>query len=357
MAKHGNNIYKRRDGRWEGRIYSGKKYRSVYARSYSEVKEKLFSLKNQEDIPIIKCYMSAGDIFRSWLEDIRFRVKDSTYYCYKTKLSKHLMPYFGNMMYDTITIELCGKFIREKLNEGFSAGYVTDMVTILKMAAKFAQRHFNFANRIFDLQPPRREKRDIQVLSDVNQKEICDFLKKDNSSVSMGILLCLYTGLRVGEICALQWKDIDFEKRILHVRKTCERIPDSGEKGRTAVRIMTPKTPSSVRQIPLPEFIYSMLLEKRSQPEHFILSGTEKCREPKFMQYRFKSILKKINLPSVRFHSLRHTFATNCLQAGFDVKTLSEIMGHANVQTTLNRYVHTSLERKCYCMSLLKMPV
>ena len=157
----------------------------------------------------------------------------------------------------------------------------------------------------------------------------------------------------MGEVCGLKWGDIDFERSILTVKRTVQRI--SAGSHMTRIIVDTPKSRASSRYIPIPNTIMKLLRESRSNNNHYILSGSEKIMEPRTLQRRFQVILKKASLPSVNYHSLRHMFATNSLQAGFDVKTLSEILGHSSVETTLNRYVHSSMERKRACMELIKI--
>lgn len=164
----------------------------------------------------------------------------------------------------------------------------------------------------------------------------------------------MYTGLRVGEVCALKWSDIDLEKSILTVNRTVQRIKTMNSACVTTISIGKPKSRSSMRQIPLPDFLADILNHFNHKNDSYVLSGSERIIEPRTMQYRFKSILKKANLPLINYHALRHMFATNCVKAGFDVKTLSELLGHCSVETALNRYVHSSMERKAECMRLLK---
>lgn len=156
-----------------------------------------------------------------------------------------------------------------------------------------------------------------------------------------------------GELCALQWKDIDLEKRILTVNKTIQRIQTSSSEKKTMLVITAPKSQGSVREIPLPECIVDILKQYRENNALFVLSASKKPVEPRTLQYRFAKILNNADLPSVHFHSLRHAFATNCVAAGFDVKTLSEILGHSSVELTLNRYVHSSMDRKRAFMDML----
>ena len=221
--------------------------------------------------------------------------------------------------------------------------------------AKYTAKIHEFRNVLADVELPKVHRREAELLTRNQQLQLCRYLQRNPCTTSLCVLLSLYTGLRVGEVCGLMWRDIDFEKSILTVRRTVQRIRN----GTHSTRILadTPKSCTSRRFIPIPKFLMKLLRDSRSNENCYILSGSNHIIEPRTLQRRFKSILKKADLPSVSYHSLRHAFATNCLQAGFDVKTLSEILGHASVETTLNRYVHTSMERKIACMALLESKV
>lgn len=154
------------------------------------------------------------------------------------------------------------------------------------------------------------------------------------NNATLGVALAMVTGIRIGELCALQWSDIDLEKRILTVRKTMQRIQLSGEHG-TKLVITEPKSETSKRKIPIPECIIEFLRSFQGKDDEYICSGTVRAVEPKTMQYRFARILKNVKLPLVHFHTLRHMFTTKCVKLGFDIKTLSEILGHSNVRITI----------------------
>lgn len=358
MARRGENIYHRKDGRWEGRYKSGytesgkAKYRSVYGRSYTEVKEKLVPLK-VVPAPKITCKLTVKELFDEWLSAVRIQVKDSTYANYQMKVSKHLIPVFGGLRYDALTIKKINDFIENKLNSGLSAKYVSDIVIIFKSMSKYVSKIHKFCNILADIALPKAVKSEKTLLTPIQQQKLCKYILFDLNRTSLCVLLSLYTGMRIGEICGLMWEDIDFDRSIITVRRTVQRIC-TGTCG-TKLIVDTPKSRTSQRSIPIPTFIMKILCDLRSNDDHYILSDSVKITEPRTLQNRFKSILKKADLPSVCYHSLRHMFATNCLQAGFDIKTLSEILGHSSVETTLNRYVHSSMERKTQCMNLLKI--
>lgn len=359
MPRKGENIYKRKDGRWEGRYKVGyndsgvSKYRSVYGKTYQSVKEKLTTLKAAPAPINSSGKLTVKELFEEWLSAVRLKVKESTYANYRMKADKHILSEFGDLRYERLTAQMLHSFIENKLNSGLSAKYVSDIVIVFKSMAKYISRVHGFGNPLADVILPKVKKTEMKLFSDIQQKQLCGYLLKNIDNTSICVLLSLYAGLRIGEICGLKWEDIDFEKSILTVRQTVQRIR-TGIHG-TKLIVDTPKSHSSQRSIPIPEFIMDILRKIRSNENFYILSGNTKVTEPRTMQRKFKSILKKAELPSVNYHSLRHMFATNCIKIGFDVKTLSEILGHASVETTLNRYVHSSMERKTQCMNLLKI--
>lgn len=359
MARKGENIYKRKDGRWEGRYKVGyndlgtAKYRSVYGRSYQEVKLKLAEFKAIPTPHNSSGKLTVKELFEEWLSAVRLKVKESTYSNYRMKVDKHILPEFGGLRYEQLTVQMLHSFIDSKLNRGLSAKYISDIVIVFKSMAKYISRVHGFRNPLADVILPKVTKKEMKLFSDNQQNHLCNYLMKNLDNASICVLLSLYTGLRIGEICGLKWSDIDFEKSILTVRRTVQRIR-TGIHG-TKLIVDTPKSRSSQRSIPIPTFIMDMLRNFRSSENFYILSENTKVTEPRTMQRKFKSILKKAELPSINYHSLRHMFATNCIKIGFDVKTLSEILGHASVETTLNLYVHSSMERKTQCMNLLKI--
>ena len=358
MAKKGTNIYKRKDGRWEGRYKNGytsdgkTKYSSVYGKSYSAVKELL-----EEKIVEVRCNYSTqcsftfGEIVNNWLSDVQNKVKLSTLSNYTMKLNKHILPYFAGLKYDKLTADKVNEFILKKSDEKLSGKYISDIVVVIKSIANFARKRYGLLNKIESVTTPRTRRDTEQRLLTADERiALKRSIVDDPTVANIGILLCASTGIRIGELCALKWENIDLEKSILTVKHTVQRISNNG-KG-TRLVISSPKSTSSMREIPLPDFIVPILKSIKADSSAYLLSGNSKIIEPRTMQYRFKNLLKKLNIPYVNFHSLRHSFATSCIELGIDVKTLSEILGHSSVQVTLNRYVHSSIERKKMCMKV-----
>lgn len=356
MPRRGENIYKRKDGRWEGRYraanqLSGKtKYRSVYGKSYQEVKRKLLICKTQSDHEASSGKLTVTELFSEWLSAVRNSVKESTFANYTMKINHHILPVFGTVPYELLTSAAVHDFITRKIDSGLSAKYVSDIIIILKSMAKYMKRVHGYRNPVEYVNLPKQKRHEKSLYSAAQQRNLTAFLMRNMNLTSLGILLSLYTGLRIGEICGLKWKDIDYSQKILNVNRTVQRIQTAtGSK----LSVTAPKTVSARRSIPIPSCIIKLLRRFSSAGELYVLSGTEQPVEPRTMQNRFHAMLKKAGLPSINYHSLRHMFATNSLQAGFDIKTLSEILGHASVETTLRAYVHSSMERKAVCMNLL----
>lgn len=358
MARRGENIYRRKDGRWEGRYKNGLKpdgktrYSSVYSTSYSEVKLLLTAKRAESKQDCLKCNFAFKELSNLWLESIVHNVKESTYANYFMKLEKHILPCLGETKYERLTVKILNDFVAKKLSSGLSAKYVSDICRVIKSIAKFARIKLGYADKAELLSLPKCEKQEHKSLAAEQQNLLISYLFKSSSPSDLGIFAASVTGIRIGELCALQWSDIDLEKRIITVTKTMQRIKNTSGKTATKIVITPPKSKTSEREIPIPDVLYSYLKSMKKSGDCYVLTGKKIYAEPRTMQYRFKAILKKLGLPQVNFHSLRHMFATRCIAVGADVKTLSEILGHSSVELTLNRYVHSSAERKICCMKL-----
>lgn len=356
MAKRGNNIYHRADGRWEGRYYckGSHKYKSVYGKSYTEAKEKLDKLRSEVLVPSARCILLVSDIMKMWLEAHKPSIKESSYAVYRHKLEKHIIPYFEKMKYNRLDLGEISKFITDKFSDGLSAKYISDMVIMIKGAAKWAEITHNYANLIKNADLPKKKIKETAVFTQEEQKKIITTAKKEHTNTSCVVVLTMFTGMRIGEACALKWADIDFNNKVLHISKTVQRIHVYGAERKTAVKITAPKSENSVRDIPLPDFIMDMLSKFRGNDDEYILSGTKQFVEPRTLENRYKAMLKRAGVAVRKYHVLRHTFAVMGLEQNFDIKTLSEILGHSNAVVTLKVYAHSSMERKSACMNRLQ---
>ena len=353
------NIYHRKDGRWEGRILRGKKngkrkFQYVFARTKEQCEAKMVAIY-QSKIPQCSCSKTMLELFSEWHHSILHRVKESTAANYVMKAEKHILPSFGTKFLSSIAADDVYAFISEKQKAGLSLRYIADVVILMKSLFKYAVRIYHITNPMDGIILPKKKTTEIQIFDDAEQKKLQQYVTEHQNLSTLGVALSFSTGIRIGELCALQWRDIDLEKRILTVRKTMQRIQCPTETSKTKLVITEPKSESSCRQIPSPDCIINFLLNFKGKAGDFLLTGTEKPIEPRAMQYRFRTILKNTQLPVVHFHALRHIFASNCIKLGFDVKALSEILGHSSVEITLNRYVHSSFEQKREYMGRLNL--
>lgn len=357
MSRRGENIFKRKDGRWEGRYISDKiggktRYRSVYAHSYAECSNKLRLAKCnllQRSNPI-----TVSELFAQWIQSHRNSVKQSTVSCYHSIYDSYISGYLGKKRVDLLTTPIIENYVCELLEHGgsdgraLSAKTVQGILTMLKAMLYYCESVYGLKNVAANVSMPRYECTEIEVFS---KSEIAAFRSAltGAGSYETGVVLCLYTGLRIGEVCALKWGDIDLEDQLLHIRHTLSRIknPDS-DSPKTIVITDTPKSKRSQRDIPLPPFMVAALRAlKGGQPnDNYFLTCSTKYTEPRTYSGRYKTILKRIGVTYRNFHVLRHTFATECIKRGIDVKTVSELLGHSSVKITLEKYVHPDLELK-----------
>lgn len=360
MKEEIESVYLRKDGRYEIRYHYGYKedgtsnYRSVYGSSEEEViknyKLKMEELFSKNDLLIFdKSYV--GYDINAWLDNSKIKNKKSTYSNYQYTVKARIIPKFAKVKKKAISLEIINKFTAELLAEGLAEKSVKDILIILQQILKNGGINLK-------IPMPKVPKTEIQILKKDEQAKLEKELLVNLNTTSFGIYFCLYTGLRIGELCALQWKNIDLDNKKLYVKRTLVRIknPDEQAKKKTIVIIDEPKSSSSIREIPIPDFIIPMLkkLSENVTTETFLVSGTTKFIETRTYFNRYKNIISNIELDDYNFHALRHTFATRCIENGCDPKTLSEILGHSSVKITLERYVHPNYENKVLMMNQLK---
>ena len=288
-----------------------------------------------------------------WKEEKRKLVKLSTISAYAIILENHLLDFFGDC---TKVIEegLVQNFVYEKLGTGLSQKTVKDFLIVLKMVYRYGVKRGIMEHRDWDIKYPiSQERKSIEVLSLANQRKLISFVSENFTFRNLGIMLCLHSGMRIGEVCALQWKDIDIVQGVIYVRRTIERIYIiENDVRRTELVISTPKTQNSIREIPLSKELIRLLkpLKKVVNDTFYVLTNESSPTEPRTYRNYYKSILEKLNIPHLKFHGLRHSFATRCIESQCDYKTVSVILGHANISTTLNLYVHPNFEQKKRCI-------
>lgn len=358
MSRTGENIHKRKDGRWEARILISDKwgysrYISLYGKSYREVKEKKMNMgaiyKKETSTK-----MTLADVLREWSSSNLVNQKGATQLKYKNIIDNHISKDLGALEINQIDEVLIQAFLSRKLMEGrlngsggLSSSYVKTMGIILNSVINYAVARGYCDKLKTKINKPFVEKKEIAILRLDEQINLENAIIKDSSLTALGIYISLNTGMRIGEICALKWQDIDLANHVIYVRHTVARIASPGSPAKTALIIDKPKTHSSSRDIPITSKLEIMLKAfKGKNIGEYVISERESFISPRTYEYRFHRFLKDNGIKDINFHCLRHTFATRCIEFNMDIKTLSEILGHANVGITLDTYVHPSFELK-----------
>lgn len=290
-----------------------------------------------------------------WAAQKQQFVKQSTMSAYALTLANYLVPHFGS--HTDITEVDVQQFVIHQLSKGLQQKTVKDQLIVLKMIYRFGCKQGVFVLHDWDIRfPTEQRKSDIAVLTVDQQRRLMHHLTDNFTFLNLGILLCLNTGLRIGEVCALRWEDIDTTTGTLHVCRTIERIYTITENAKhTELLISTPKTPNSLREIPLSKDLLRLIkpLRKVLNPQFYVLTNSPKPTEPRTYRYYYRRLLTSLNIPFVKFHGLRHSFATRCIESGCDSKTVSILLGHSNISTTLNLYVHPNFDQKKRCIDTM----
>lgn len=365
MPRKGENIYKRKDGRWEGRYIKSRSpngkalYGYVYSKSYRNVKAKLAQAicsnnhTKQDNSPSygVKPFVNYAT---AWISIRRTQVKESTANKYQNLLNSYILPIIGTTPLNQMTHDYIESYCHDLLCTGGSKGNglspktVSDILSLIRNILRSAANSGASLSCDVSSIAIKQSSKEMRVLSRNEQERLCQYLYANQNSSNVGILVCLFTGLRIGEVCALRWEDISMSEHTLHVHQTMQRVQCSDLSGqKTKIVITTPKSSCSIRTIPLPDCLMNVLQKQEHTSAGYLLTGKSgSFIEPRTMQNHFKRVLANCSIADANYHSLRHAFATRCVELGFDIKSLSEILGHASVTITMNRYVHPSIELK-----------
>lgn len=351
MARHGENIYKRKDGRWEGRYIKGYDVDGkaqngyVYGRTYKEAKEKLTIAKANAKLAqkIISTDMTVSMWFDKWLESQK-RIKRSSYTTYSSNINKHIKKRLGKIKLKQLNDEHIQKFV-DDLMIVLAPKSVRSVFSILRLGLNEAYEKKLTSDLCRKTKLPKVKRKEVKVFTKQEQKAIEQYIEKSEIANDIGILLCFYTGIRIGELCALQWENIDLKRGVISIVNTLYRVKCKDGKKKTELKLSTPKSESSIRDIPLPKFLIAKL-KAIENGSGFIIQRKGKFVEPNVYSRRYKKILAELDIPYRKYHSTRHTFATRALEIGMDIKTLSEILGHSSPTVTLNLYSHSLPEHK-----------
>jgi len=365
VARRGENIYHRKDGRWEGRYIKGRKpdgkprFGSVYGPSYGAVKKRLLVLK----AAYCESGLSARNTqpFREYqlanlAQKRAGRIKASSYETYYRIVHKHIVPALGNILMHQLTQEHVRQFLAELRVSGLSDGTVSNIFRYLHSVATAALKAGAMERDVCDgIELPKLKHRKVNALSRAQQKAVEDAamaaIRESDFRCGLEVMIALYTGMRVGEICALRWEDVDLDGGVIHVNHTLQRLSlhghDAQEGSKTAVVIDAPKSESSARAIPVNALLTKLLLEKRQRAQgEFVVSGGQTHTEPRVLQYRFERLLERAQLPHTGFHAMRHSFATRCVECNVDIATISALLGHASVKQTADTYIDSLWEQR-----------
>lgn len=289
-----------------------------------------------------------SEVIELWKENKKQYVKKSSFAAYILLIENHLLPVFGDKyLLEETDVQ---NFVFKKLEAGLSHKTIKDILIVLKMIMKFGAKNKWLEYTPFDIQfPTEREKHNIEVLSRADQKKIMNYIQEHFTFRNLGVYICLSAGMRIGEICALTWEDIDTDNGVINVRQTIQRIYviEDGKR-RTELILDTPKTKNSIREIPISKDLLRILkpFKKIVNPYFFVLTNDAKPTEPRTYRSYYKNLMKELKMPELKFHGLRHSFATRCIESNCDYKTVSVLLGHSNISTTLNLYVHPNMEQK-----------
>lgn len=358
MSRRGDNIRKRKDGRWEGRYIISRNscgkaiYRSVYGKTYADVKEKLYLCMKENRIQTGDNSDSVNDIALKWLNDVKMYRKHATYIKYEYIYINHIKQHIGKKKICDITLDDCAELLTFEYNNGsnsntnttLSDSIMNSIRNVLTQIIRYGTKNNTFKITDTIKYPKKRDTKNNKIFSKDEQQKIFKTLLKNMNCYNLGIYICMLTGMRLGEICALRKSDINLSLKTITINQTVQRVKTDSSGTKTKLVISTPKTMNSNRIIPICDMLFSILDEYMSDTV-YIVNG-EKVMEPRTYQYYFKKLLASLSIETKNFHALRHTFATNCIESGMDPKCLSEILGHSDVKTTLNKYVHPSLEQK-----------
>ncbi|MGM0216070.1 tyrosine-type recombinase/integrase [Enterococcus sp. AZ109] len=362
--RRGENIYKRKDGRWEGRYRKGRKldgkikYGYIYGKTFQEVKNRMYPLKAKyQEIQEIQgnIAISFFEWALIWLSSVRGDVKPSTYASYEYKLRTYIFPIVGDIPLNEIDTNKCYEIIAYLERKKMSPSSIHIIYQVFNRCLKAAIAEgalvFNAAQVV---KLPKTKRNKVRALSKTEQKKI-EQAAIDAGEKGLPVLISLYTGMRIGEIAALKWKNVDLTDNIIHVEQTLQRIPSTYDTEKTKVIVNSSKSERAIRSIPIGKKLRKLLIEhKKCSISEYVFSVNSQPCEPRLLTYYFHNIRNDACLDNIHFHQLRHSFATRCLELQADIPSISAILGHSSAKTTLDFYADTMLEQRITIMRLLE---
>ncbi|MGG5369466.1 tyrosine-type recombinase/integrase [Enterococcus sp. AZ196] len=367
MVRRGENIYKRKDGRWEGRYKKGRKedgrivYGYIYGRSYQSVKDSLSLYKskynNSKEITE-ELSINVKEWMYHWLSQNKKFIKESTYSGYKYKIDKYIIPAIGHFEMNKLTIHDLENMIEIWQESGLSSSSIRVVFTILRSSFLFGVKKKYLNENICDhVDLPSEKRNKVRSLTIPEQKMLENEARKSIDGLGFAVIFSLRTGLRIGELAALKWEDIDMEGNYIYVSHTVQRIPKHNGTSKTKIIYSTTKTQTSIRKIPMSDDIKKWLLKRNNTSTPYIFSNNETPCEPRLITYHFHKIRERAGLNNIHFHQLRHTFATRCLESSADIASVSSLLGHSSIKMTLDIYADTMMENRIKAIKNMEMIV
>lgn len=355
--RRGENIYKRKDGRWEGRYKKGYqpngkiKYGYIYGKVFQEVRIKLYSLKAH--------YLTHQEIYgdacipleewgKVWLSEIQHEVKPSTYSSYYYKLTKYVFPIIGHFYLNELTQDIGKQLVSEWVVKGLNPSTMQVILRITNKCLNYAKEKNKLKENAFtELKLPKAPTKKIRALTKKEQSVLEKAALNEKNNTGLPTYLALNTGLRIGEIAALRWSDIDFDQNLIQVTHTYQRISLNVKEQKTQLILGPTKTESGTRLIPISMSLRKKLVKYRKTSKgSFVFSTNNHSMEPRLLTYHFHRLRKKCGLEEIHFHQLRHTFATRCLEVQSDILSVSALLGHTSTKLTLDTYADSMIEQR-----------
>lgn len=292
---------------------------------------------------------SYGDVLYEWLKSKKDNVKASTYSKYIITIETYIISSLGNVDFKKIKNEDIKLFFENNRINILSDSVKSNIFIILKASIDYGiEKKYRKKFTVEKIQF-KKSKNKITYFTKKEEELLVDYLTSNMNLRNLSILLGLFSGIRVGEICGLRWSDLDFINNTLSVNRTAQRIKNLNDEcpSKTKLIVDKPKTESSIRVIPLPEILISILRRYKKETDCYIFTNSVLLpKDPRAVEKYFTSVLKKVGIKELNFHSLRHTFATRLREQNVDIKVISELLGHSDWKITQSIYVHASLDYK-----------
>ncbi len=295
------------------------------------------------------------ELLELWLNDKKANVKEQSYAKYAYLVENNLKDNLGNIVFKNLTSEIVENYFNSENVKKLSLSTQRTLLYIVKSTIALGVSKKLRKELVIENIKIKKPKSRIIYFTKKEQIILESYLRNNIDLLNIGLLICLYTGIRLGEVCGLKWGDVDLNNKSITINRTIQRIKndDISSNFKTKKIVSSPKSDSSNRVIPLPDFIINILKDFKEDNNFFILTGSLSFKDARVYERHLKNVLQICEIRQLNFHTLRHTFATRSIESGMDIKTLSEILGHSSYLITLDVYVHSTIDQKRNCINNL----